>query len=554
MKSSVTRTMNSNIQDYIDLVRSGKTEVCKEQVLLCEYVEKCFSAEPLRVDEEQLKKYLDLQKYFPFQLFEWERFCFALHNCVYKENGQLRWPDLFILVGRGAGKNGYLSFEDFCLLTPINGVRNYHIDICANSEDQAKTSFNDIYEVLEEHKTKLKNHFRWNKEEIRNLKTGSILKFRTSNFKTKDGGRPGKVDFDEYHQYENYKSIEVFKTGLGKKAFPRTTVTTTNGNVRDGPLDHLIARSEQILKGEIPDNGLLPFICRLDDKEEVHRKSAWAKANPSLPYNPTLMEEMEREYIDYLQDDIGNASFMTKRMNIPQGDKDAEVTSWENILATNRQVPDLEGYTCVFGIDYAKTTDFVSAGLLFDVEDIHYWLSHTWVCRACNDLSRIKFPLEDAAARGLLTFVEDVEINPDIPAAWIMEQSQKYNIIAGAMDSYRYTLLSKSLRAAGFDADRKGRNNIKLVRPSDEMLIAPTITHLFQLHKIVWGDNPLMRWFTNNSKMVMSPAGNITYGKIEPKSRKTDGFKAYVAAETISDKLIGYGAPISGIDLGVWTY
>ena len=57
--------MNSNIQDYIDLVRSGKIEVCKEQVLLCEYVEKCFSAEPLRVDEEQLKKYLDLQKYFP---------------------------------------------------------------------------------------------------------------------------------------------------------------------------------------------------------------------------------------------------------------------------------------------------------------------------------------------------------------------------------------------------------------------------------------------------------------------------------------------------------
>jgi phage terminase large subunit-like protein len=45
------------------------------------------------------------------------------------------------IVGRGAGKNGYLSFEDFCLLSAANGVREYHIDTFAASEDQAKTSF-----------------------------------------------------------------------------------------------------------------------------------------------------------------------------------------------------------------------------------------------------------------------------------------------------------------------------------------------------------------------------------------------------------------------------
>lgn len=205
------------IQKYIDWVRSGNIEVCKEQLQLCDLVEKTFKEEKLIVDTEQLKKYLSLIKYFPFELLDWEVFCFALHNCVYSKPGVLRWPDLFILVGRGAGKNGYLSFEDFCLLSQYNPVKKYHIDICANSEEQAKTSFEDIYNVLEENEKVLKNHFYWNKEVITNLKTGSELRFRTSNAKTKDGGRPGKVDFDEYHQYEDYKTIQVFKTGLGKR-------------------------------------------------------------------------------------------------------------------------------------------------------------------------------------------------------------------------------------------------------------------------------------------------------------------------------------------------
>lgn len=541
------------IKNYIDLVRSGKIPVCKEQILLCDYIETIFKIENLRVDEVQLKKYLDLQKYFPYKLLDWEKFCFALHNCVYKEDGQLRWPVLFILVGRGAGKNGYLAFEDFCLLTPINGVKYYFIDIFAMSEDQAKTTFEDVYNVLEDNEVKLKNHFYWNKEEITNLKTKSKLKFRTSGFKTKDGGRPGKVDFDEYHAYESMKLVDVATTGLGKKPHPRRTIITTNGDVRDGPLDTLITKSEAILKGEMPDNGTLPFICKLDDEKEIVDKSKWPKANPSLPFFPTLQHELEIEFGDYIQDPIGNASFSTKRMNIPKGNKDVEVTSWENILSTNQEIPDLTGCTCVAGIDYAKTTDFVAAGLLFLYKAKYYWLHHTWICRNSADLGRIKAPLEEWEERGLLTFIDGPEIPPDVPAEWLAMQGQKYNITRLGMDNYRYTLLAKALREVGFDTDKKGANNIKLARPSDEMLISPTITSLFINHNIVWGDSPLMRWYTNNSCMITSKAGNITYGKIEPKSRKTDGFKAFVAAMIASGDLPDSGEIVE-VDFGVYTY
>lgn len=516
------------IQNYIDLVRSGKIEVCKEQIQLVDFVEKCFEEEDIYVNEEELRKYLGLEKYFPFELLEWEVFCFALHNCTYKLNGRLRFPDLFILVGRGAGKNGYLSFEDFCLISQYNSVKYYHIDICANNEEQAMTSFNDVYNVLEDNKNKLSKHFEWNKEIIRNKKTKSELRFRTSNAKTKDGGRPGKIDFDEYHAYEDYKAINVFTTGLGKKKNPRKTITTTNGDVRDGPLDKLIGRAEQILKGAVADNGMLPFICRLDDKKEVDNPKMWDKANPSLHKFPDLQDTLHKEYIDYKEEPISNSAFMTKRMNIPQGNKDVEVTSWENILLTNREIPNLEGASCTIGFDYSKLNDFLSVGLLFLKGGTYYWITHSWFCKNSRDKERIKAPIQEWAEQGLITIVDDIEISPDLACEWLQEQLIKYNLEKTGVDNFRYALLSKALKNIGIDGSDK--DQVKIVRPSDVMKIVPVIDSAFNNHKIAWGDNPLMRWFTNNTKLTDKNLGNYVYDKIEPKSRKTDGFMAFVHA------------------------
>ena len=162
------------ITDYINLVRKEPYKICDEQKQLCNMIKRIFEAEDLTVDSQQLDRYMAFQKYFPFELLEWEKFCFALHNCVYLPDGKLRFPKLDIYVGRGSGKNGYLSFEDFCLLTPVNGVKNYNIDIFAMSEKQAKMSFFDVYNVLEEHKTVMKKYFYWTKEVIKNLKTAML--------------------------------------------------------------------------------------------------------------------------------------------------------------------------------------------------------------------------------------------------------------------------------------------------------------------------------------------------------------------------------------------
>ena len=175
--------------------------------------------------------------------------------------------------------------------------------------------------------------------------------------------------------------------------------------------------------------------------------------------------------------------------------------------------------------------------MLFDVDGKIYWISHSWVCEKSADLSRIKFPIQAAVEKGLMTIVKGVEIPPEYPVNWLAEQKTLYNIVGGALDNYRFTLLKNPLQAIKFDCEKNGRNNLLLVRPSDLMKVAPLISSDFANQRIVYGDNPLMRWYTNNTKVDFDKKGNMSYGKIEAKSRKTDGFMAFAAAYTQKDKI-----------------
>lgn len=543
---------NKYIDEYINLIESGAVETNEDIKNMIELVKEKLNQSNVFIDNDKIDMAVDkIHEYFPYELLPWEKFVVGLIHCYY-DDGTVVWDTFLIEMGRGAGKNGFISPVSWYLTTNFHGIKEYNVDIVANSEAQAKTSFEDVYNVIEDNK-KLQKAFYYTKEKIIYRKTKSYLKYNTSNARTKDGLRPACVIFDEIHEYKDYSQIKVFKSALGKKKHSRIFMITTNGNVREGVLDDYLSTSKDILKGQNKTMRLLPMLYHLESKEEVNDKKLWEKANPSLRYFPNLQLQMQQEYEDMKFQPQLYAEFMTKRMNIPQENKDAEVTSWENILATNKEIPDLDGCICVAGIDYAKTTDFVCAGLLFLFKGIYYWVSHTWVCEKSADLDRIKAPLREWEKVGLLTFIDDVEISPDIPAEWIAEQAQKYNLTLMGMDNYRYTLLAKSLRNVGFDIDKKGANNIKLIRPSDQMKIGPIVNSIFAKHSVAWGNNPLMRWYTNNACMITSPAGNITYGKIEPKSRKTDGFMAMIAALCVADELEDSGDRIN-VDLGCYTY
>ena len=533
------------IQDYIRSIRSGEVPASREMHQACDYIEGKLNNPDVFVDTEKTEKAVELiERYFRMKLFPWEKFVLALVHCYYKSSDTLVFTEYLIMMGRGNGKNGFISGVAWYLTTMYHGVPGYNVDIIANSEDQAKTSFEDIYQMLEDTWAKSKKFFYKSKEEIVSLRTRSYIKFNTSNARTKDGKRSACLIFDEIHEYQNSDTIKVFRSGFGKRKHSRTFYITTNGYVRDGVLDDRLRIAHDVLNGEIKNSRLCPLIYKLDDEKEADNKELWVKANPSLPYLPTLQLEIEQNFIDKDYDPTVASDLYTKRFNLPKGNAEIAVTDYSKVKATSRELPKLDGWACTVGLDYAELSDWAAVNLHFRRGPQRYDINHAWLCTQSKTLQRVKAPWREWAERGLVTVVEDVSIHPDLLADYIRLAGQRYNVKMLAMDNYRWTLVSESLRKIGFDAQDKSR--VKLVRPSDIMQVEPVIQECFDRELFTWGDNPCLRWAVNNTKRVRSSrslgvdTGNFIYAKIDAKSRKTDPWMALVASMT-AEPVLGTG-------------
>ena len=568
------------VEAYLQLVEHDTPRACPEQHALAAYIRKIFRQERLIVETVRLEKYLSLEKYFAFELYEWEKFLVALWLCTYKAPGLPRWKTLFCLVGRGAGKDGFIGFCSFCLVSPYNPVRSYDVDICANDEEQAMRPVKDVVDVLESPKrmAKLKKFYYHTKELIQGRSNRGVIKGRTNNPKHRDGMRSGCIIFNEIHAYQNYDNIKVFRTGMGKKAEPREGGFTSNGNVSDGPLDDYLERGRRILFQDEDDQCFLPFICCLPDEASVQDPENWTMANPSLQHSPTLRQEIEDEFREWRERPEEHGDFLTKRMGLRKGFKDIVVTDYENVRATNRPLPDVTGWSCTVGIDFAELSDFASVNAHFRRGQQRFDINRTWICSHSKTLPRVRAPYRDWAqmpiaghetslvqggrpiaalmGQSIVTIVEDVTIRAELLTDWVRQLGTVCNVVMIALDSFRWSVMADALRAIGFDGD--DRTRVKLIRPSDIMRADTVIQQLFTEQLLVWGDNPCLRWAVNNTKRVRrgraegTDTGNYFYAKIDAKARKTDPFMAFAASVAI-ESVLGTGLPVAPPQLAAIT-
>ena len=514
------------IDEWMRMVEQEEFKACKEQHDLMQFVRERIYDDDIVIKNDLIEKAITRAERYFFKLHPFQRFFYAFVFGVYTTDNTLLFDEYLFLSGRGNGKNGLTSTMAFNL-TDINEVPFYDIDIVANNQDQAMTSFNDVYNVLDSKWKKFKKFWNKTKEIITQKKFKSRIRYHTSNARTKDGLRPGAIIFDEIHEFENDELIRVFSSALGKVPFARTFYLTTDGYVRGGYLDSLKATVKEIFSDNQYELRFFPFIFKLDDPEEVHDESNWVKAIPRLAYDNVLLARVRKEYLKALKDPSAMVEFLTKRMNIPTEDAFAVVAEWEDIEATNQEIPDLTRKRAVAAIDYADIRDFASIGLLFNEEGKRYWIQHTFICKKSLKLTKFKFDIDRAVKEGFATIVDDDFIRPEYLVEWLVEQSKKYTIIDVAADRWRYTALEEAFRKAGIKIREVPSG------PITHGKISTKVDIMFSERKIVFGKDFMMRWYTNNVKVIFDSKGNKTYEKIEPKTRKTDGFMAFIHALVI---------------------
>lgn len=539
------------IEDFIQQYERGEILLNKERILLIEHLQKhILNRDDLYFNDDLIEQFVRFTEKQYFKLNAFQLFIVPFIFLYFKEDDELFYEQILIMMARGGGKNGLITSLSHFFISPMHNIPNYDVSVVANSEDQAKVSFKEMYDCIRNNE--LEKWFDVTKMQITSKDTNSVFRFRTSNASTKDGGRDGCVIYDEIHIFPNADTVNVFSSGLGKVKNPREFFITTDGFVRDGYLDRMKTRALDILEGREPDDRLFPYICKIDSIDEMDDPNNWQKANPMFhepmsAYAKRLFKKVHTQYKQLETNPSAREEFITKRMNLPLVDLEKSVATWEEIEATNQEIPDLLGRECIGCIDFASIRDFASVGLLFRHKGKYVFITHSFVrkeiadkyygysIKSDNAQKKRKFaPLREWEELGLLTIIDEPSISPTYIVDWFIAAREKYEIQKIVADNFRLELIRKPLEEVDFE--------VEVIRNPRAIhgLLAPRIETAFATNQIIFGDNPLLRWCTNNVLVKIDRNGNKTYEKKEPIRRKTDAFHAFLHGMYRADDISEY--------------
>lgn len=527
------------LDTYIRDILNGNIPASKELIKQTKIIQREFQDHNIEINLELYDKYIKIGGLFFNNVFPFQSFALAMSLCTfYRGTSRARWNKVLDVMGRGNGKDTLIAVSSASLVSPYHGIKHYDIDIIANNYDQSTRPINDIsYMATERKKEKFYQKIA---DSIYCPQTDSHITARSSDAKMQDGLRSGAVVFNEIHAYQNYAKLNVMITGLGKIDDPRTLYFTTNGEERGAVLDDMLDTAVDVLDGLADDRRFLYLIYKLDSLEEIHNKELWVKANPMLPYRQTLLDEIEDEYETWKRNPTNMPAFPQKRMNLPVSSAEQEVAPWDVILKTEQEYDydNLDGMDCVLGIDASKTTDWTAVNLLFYDSNVDKYIciNHAFICGKNRDLPGIKAPYTDWCSQGLGTIVNEKEVSPELVVGWAMNLAEEhnYNIVSVVLDNFKKGLFSEEFDRYGYSKDI---GNLFVIRPSDIAEIIPVIERAFINERLIWKGNPMLRWATNNTKVIPwkrtkttgdNDMGNQLYAKINPRFRKTDPFMAFV--------------------------
>ncbi|MFL2076388.1 terminase TerL endonuclease subunit [Marinilactibacillus psychrotolerans] len=538
----MVKLQNKYVDEYIRKWHDGEIILNKKREQLLSLIEEKIlpRSDLYSFDEEQIENYIEFSETWYFELDEWEKFISAFIFLFYVEDDEVVFDEFVINIGRGGGKNGFLSTLANYFISPLHGIDYYDVSIVANSEKQAKRSFMECFRTIHKKGNEtLKSEFEAYKSSITSHETQSLFEYKTSNASSQDGGREGAVMYDEYHEMEDTAIVDVFSGGLGKVDHGRQFFIGTKGFKREGYFDTKYRECEDILNGLIEFKGTFPYIAELDDISEMDTLDLWPKANPALqpPLNKRgkrLLNRVLKEYKKLAHEPSGRAAFVTKRMNVVEDDMEHLVATREQLEATNRPFFKLDTVP-IGSLDFGSVRDFATCGLLFKKEEEYAFKSFTFAIKQFCDVhygysinngsigTEKKIPLKEWERQGLMKVVDEPSLNPMHIVKWFIEMRELYGVRKIVADNYKMDILRPLLEAEGFEVETIRRPQ------SIHPLLAPRIEDGFSNNKFIFEDNPLMRWFTNNVYVKESQQGKL-FLKKEAVKRKTDGFQAFVHA------------------------
>lgn len=453
------------------------------------------------------------------ELFQ-KAFISALFGFVDSETGLRKYREAFFMVARKNGKSTMLAGIALYMML-ADGEAGAEIYSVATKKDQAKIIFDEVCHMVSQ-SPYLRKHIKKRKTDLYFSAAMSKMQALGKNSDTLDGLNSSCVIIDELHGIKDRNLYEVMKQSQSARRQPLLVMITTAGTVRECIFDDTYEYACKIVDGVINDPTFLPIIYELDAKAEWTDPAAWFKANPGLGRIKKL-EDLVAKVERAKQSPKDLSGILCKDFNV----RETRYNAWLDFDSINNEetfsLEDFRGAYAIGGADLSLTTDLTCATVLMMHPETHkryihqmYWLPEE---NFTQRVEQEKIPYDKWLEAGLVRLCKGNTINYSDVTAWFLEIVKEHGItpLWVYYDSWSARYWVEEMEGYGFPMERCIQGAKTLSLPMQNLGAD------LQAKKVIYNNNPVLKWCLTNTGIQEDRNGNIVPVKNSNAKRRIDG-------------------------------
>ncbi len=470
----------------------------------------------------------------PFILELWEKAVLqAAYGFKIADTGLRRFNEVLLLVARKNGKTTFIAGIDLAEFFLSKG--GVDIVCASNTTEQANILFEEINNMREQSKA-LSNEKRSKKNifHIYSPKTKNKIKKLSAQSRNKDGYNIEVGCIDEVHEMTDSKVYDAIKQSQSTKAEPLIFIITTEGNTVGGFLDNKLDYVRKMIKGEIQDERVLPWLYTQDSVNEIYEdKRTWQKSNPSLgtvktySYLEDLMNKSKHDLAT-------RVTMLSKDFNIKQLEQGSWLSFDDLSNDETYALDDLKNSYAIAGVDLSSTTDLTAAVLLIIKDGKKYIIPHFFMPSGVIEKRREEdnVPYDIWVKRGLITVTEGNQNDFTLVTQWFMHMIRTYEIrpLWVGYDPWNSQYWTKEMEELGFNMEKVRQGIYSLSEPMKQLEAD------LKNNKVVYNNNPILKWNLANTQAKVDVNGNIQPSKLNSRYKRIDGSVALIIAYAVLNR------------------
>ena len=497
-----------------------------------------YDEEPGRLRIEFIEKFCKHTKSpfngQPFILELWEK---TLLECAYgfkmADTGLRRFNEVVLLIARKNGKTTFVAGIDLAEFFLSSGGTDI---VCAsNTNEQASILFEEINNMREQSRA-LRNEKRSRKNifYIYSPTNKNKIKKLSAQSRNKDGYNIEVGCIDEVHEMTDSKVYDAIKQSQSTKREPLIFIITTEGTTVDGFLDNKLEYCRKMIKGEIDDIRILPWLYTQDSDDEIFSDpSSWQKSNPSIGTIKTR-SYFEDMMVKARNDLATRVTMMCKDFNIKQLESGSWLTYLDLNNETKYKLEDLRDSYAIGGVDLSSTTDLTAAVLLIIKGGKKYVIPHFFMPSEliAQRVQEDKIPYDIWVKKGLVTLTEGNQNDFSLVTQWFLKMVREYGIrpLWIGYDPWNSQYWVKEMEDSGFTMEKIRQGIYTLSEPMKQL------EGDLKNKLVIYDNNPILKWCFSNTQAKVDVNGNIQPSKLNSKLKRIDGCVALIIAYAVLNR------------------